>query len=145
MNKRGIFRAHLGLFVVVLLVLFATTDDRFPGSTADGRQMIWTAVAIAETGEIGQARGRDLTVPRPEGDSVSRFGVAMSVAQVPAAMAAPIIEARFGPAASQPLFLIAPFLFVLGAAALAGKTVRELGGSHRAEGAAILFATRTAT
>ena len=74
MNKRGIFRAHLGLFVVVSLVLFATTDDRFPGSTADGRQMIWTAVAIAEAGEIGQARGRDLTVPRPEGDSVSRPG-----------------------------------------------------------------------
>ena len=141
MNKRGIFRAHLGLFVVVLLVLFATTDDRFPGSTADGRQMIWTAVAIAETGEIGQARGRDLTVPRPDGDSVSRFGLGMSLAQVPAAMAAPIVEARFGPAASQPLFLIAPFLFVLGAAALAGKTVRELGGSHRAEGTAILFAT----
>jgi hypothetical protein len=93
MNKRGILRAHLGLFVVVSLVLFATTDDRFPGSTADGRQMIWTAVAIAETGEIGQARGRDLTVPRPVGDSVSRFGVGMSLAQVPAAMAAPKIEA----------------------------------------------------
>jgi hypothetical protein len=141
MNRRGILRAHFGLFVVVSLVLFATTDDRFPGSTADGRQMIWTAVAIAVTGEIGQARGRDLTVPRPDGDSVSRFGLAMSLAQVPAAMAAPAVEARLGPGSSQPLFLIAPFLFVLTAAAFAGKTVRELGGSHRAEGAAILFGT----
>src|SRR6187401_787715 len=128
MNTRGILRAHFGLFVVVSLVLFATTADRFPGSTADGRQMIWTAVAIAETGEIGQARGRDLTVPRPDGDSVSRFGLAMSLAQVPAAMAAPAVEARLGPASSQALFLIAPFLFVLAAAAFAGKTVRELGG-----------------
>jgi hypothetical protein len=141
MNSRGILRAHLGLFVVVSLVLFATTDDRFPGSTADGRQMIWTAVAIAETGEIGQAPGRDLTVPRAQGDSVSRFGLGMSLAQVPAALAAPVVEAQLGPAASQPLFLIAPFLFVLGAAAFAGLTVRELGGSHRAEGAAILFST----
>jgi hypothetical protein len=141
MNRRGILRAHLGLFAVVSLVLFATTDDRFPGSTADGRQMIWTAVAIAETGEIGQARGRDLTVPRPDGDSVSRFGLGMSFAQVPAALGAPIVEARLGPATSQPLFLIAPFLFVLAAAAFAGLTVRELGGSHSAERTAILFAT----
>ena len=141
MNRRGILRAHLGLFVVVSLVLFATTDDRFPGSTADGRQMIWTAVAITETGEIGPARGRDLTVPRADGDSVSRFGLGMSLAQVPAAMAAPVVEARLGPATSQPLFLIAPFLFVLTAAAFAGLTVRALGGSHAAERTAILFAT----
>ena len=141
MNRRGICRAHFGLFVVVSVILFATTDDRFPGSTADGRQMIWTAVALAETGELGQARGRDLTVPRPEGDSVSRFGLGMSLAQVPAAMAAPIVEARLGPATSQPLFLIAPFLFVFTAAVFAGKTVRELGGTHAAERAAILLAT----
>jgi hypothetical protein len=103
MNSRGILRAHLGLFVVVSLVLFVTTDDRFPGSTADGRQMIWTAVAIAETGEIGQARGRDLTVPRPEGDSVSRFGVGEPRAG-PAAMAAPVVEARLGAASSSRSF-----------------------------------------
>jgi hypothetical protein len=141
MNRRGILRAHLGLFAVASSVLFATTDDRFPGSTADGRQMIWTAVAIAETGEIGQARGRDLTVPRLEGDSVSRFGLGMSLAQVPAAIAAPIVEARLGPATSQPLFLIAPFLLVLAAAAVAGLTVRFLGGSLGAESVAILLTT----
>ncbi len=122
-------------------MLVATTDDRLPGSTADGRQMIWTAVAMAETGGIGQARGRDLTVPRPDGDSVSRFGLAMSVAHVPAAMLAPLVESRFGSATSQPLFLLAPFAFVMLAALLAGLTVRALGGSISSERTAILLST----
>ena len=43
------------------LVLLLTVDDRYPGAIADGRQMAWTAIAITETGEIGQARGRDFT------------------------------------------------------------------------------------
>ncbi|HXT69537.1 MAG TPA: hypothetical protein VN700_07270 [Vicinamibacterales bacterium] len=103
--------------------------------------MIWTAVAMAETGEIGQARGRDLTVPRPEGDSVSRFGLAMSFAQVPAAMLAPVVESRFGPATSQPVFLVAPFVFVMLAAMFAALTIRELGGSIRTERTAILLST----
>ena len=141
MNRRGIVRAHLGLFLFIAAVLFATTDDRFPGSTADGRQMIWTAVAIAETGELGQAPGRDLTVPRADGDSVSRFGLGMSVAQVPAALLAPSVESRQGPATSQPLFLIAPFVFVLTAAVFAGKAVRALGGSPATERVAIMLAT----
>ena len=134
-------RAHALVFAIVVFVLFVTTDDRHAGDITDGRQMIWTAIAIAETGGIGQAPGRDLAVPRPGGDSVSRYGMGMSLAQVPAALLAPAVERRFGPASSQPLFLTAPFLFVLAAAALAGFTVRELGFDRKAQAAAILLST----
>ena len=72
-----------------LAFLAAIADDRHVGLIADGRQMIRTAVAIATTGEIGQARGRDFTITRPDGDAVSRFGMATSLLQVPAAWLAP--------------------------------------------------------
>jgi len=119
-------RTHAWLLAVLTAVFFLTTDDRHVGQIADGRQMIWTAVAIAETGEIGQARGRDLAYPRGQ-DAVSRFGVAMSFAQVPAAWLAPAVEDRFGAGSSQPIFLVAPFIFVMAAAIFAGLAARELG------------------
>jgi hypothetical protein len=121
------------------LCLLLTMDDRYAGAIPDGRQMSWTAVAIVETGEIGQARGRDFTWARSGGDSVSRYGLGMSVAQLPAAWLAPSVEASFGPAASQPLFLIAPLMFVLAAAAAAGAIVLSLGGSGGAAASAILL------
>ncbi|HVS30445.1 MAG TPA: hypothetical protein VMS98_03225 [Thermoanaerobaculia bacterium] len=126
----------------VLLAVLLTIDDRHVGSVADERQMIWTAVAIAETGELGQARGRDFTLARDEvGDAVSRYGMGMSIAQLPAAIVAPVIEERRGAGSSQPLFLVAPLLFVIAGAALAGRLVRRLGGGPRAEIYAILLAS----
>jgi MFS family permease len=124
--SRSLFRVHRWLFLAIVVVLFATTDDRHVGLVTDGRQMAWTAIAITETGTIGQARARDLTFPRDGGDSVSRYGMAMSLAQIPAAWLAPRVEARLGAASAQPLFLIAPFLFVLAAAVFAGTAAREL-------------------
>ncbi len=109
------------------LVLLLTIDDRYPGAIPDGRQMAWTAVAITETGQIGQARGRDFTWPRAGGDSVSRFGMGMSLAQIPAAWLAPRVEATLGPRTSQPLFLLAPIFFVCVAAAAAGSIAVRLG------------------
>ena len=121
------------------LVLLLTVDDRYPGAIADGRQMAWTAIAITETGEIGQARGRDFTWPRTEGDAVSRYGMGMSLAQIPAAWMAPRIEARLGPGASQPLFLIVPLLCVCAAAAAAGWIALGLGLSAGGVAAAVLL------
>ena len=121
------------------LVLLLTVDDRYPGAIADGRQMAWTAIAITETGEIGQARGRDFTWPRTEGDAVSRYGMGMSLAQIPAAWMAPRIEARLGPGASQPLFLIVPLLCVCAAAAAAGWIALDLGLSAGGVAAAVLL------
>jgi hypothetical protein len=114
--------------LVVAAVLLATMDDRHVGMAADERQMIWTAVAIAETGQWAQARDRDFTFVTAAGEAVSRFGLGMTFLQVPAALAAPAVERAMGAGASQPLFLIVPFLLVLGGAAAAGLACRRLGG-----------------
>ena len=122
-------------------VLCAAVDTGLVGRVADGRQMIFTAVALAETGSLGQARNRDLTVPRPAGDSVSRYGLGMSLAHLPAAVLAPIVEASRGPGSSQWLFLIAPFMLVVACGRLAARVARDLGGGAAAERAALLLAT----
>jgi hypothetical protein len=127
--------------LVVLLVLLAIGDDRHVGLIADGRQMIRTAVALAETGEIGQARGHDFTYERPGGDAVSRFGLAPSLLQVPAAFAAPHVEEALGPGSSQALFLVVPWLAVGIAALGAGALTRRLGGEDRQVVAAVLLAS----
>ncbi|HLA76056.1 MAG TPA: hypothetical protein VJU18_00610 [Vicinamibacteria bacterium] len=101
--------------------------------------MIRTAVAIAETGEIGQAAGRDFTLDREGGDAVSRFGIAMSLLQIPAAWAAPRVEAWRGPGSAQALFLLAPWLAVGIAAAAAGVIARRLGGRDLEVAAAVLL------
>jgi hypothetical protein len=121
------------------LALLLTIDDRYAGAIADGRQMAWTAVAIAETGEIGQARGRDFTWSRTAGDAVSRYGMGMSLVQVPAAWLAPAVESAQGPGASQPLFLIVPFLCVCVSAALAGWIALNLDLGKAGIAAAVLL------
>lgn len=136
---RATSRAVWPAVALVGLVLFLTIDDRYPGAIADGRQMSWTAVAIAETGEIGQARGRDFTWPRAQGDSVSRYGMGMSLAQVPAAWLAPRIESALGSGASQPLFLIVPLLCVCVSAAAAGWIAALLGLGTPGIAAAVLL------
>ncbi len=126
---------------VVAVALLLTMDDRYAGAIADGRQMTWTAIAIVETGEIGQARGRDFTWPRAQGDAVSRYGMAMSLAQVPAAWLAPRVEARLGPGSSQPLFLIVPFLCVCIGAWAAGRAATSLGAGAAGATAAVFLAS----
>lgn len=122
-------RASLwGVLLTVAIVLLATIDDRHVGLAADERQMIWTAVALAETGQWAQARDRDFTYVTAAGDAVSRYGMGMSLLQVPAALAAPTVERAWGAGASQPLFLIVPILLVLAAAGAAGIASRHLGG-----------------
>ena len=127
--------------LVVLLILAALGDDRYVGLIADGRQMIRTAVAIAETGEIGQARGRDFTVARPQGDAVSRFGMATSLFQVPAALLAPHLEMSLGPGSSQALFLVVPWVAIGIAAAAAGTMARMLGGGNLEVALAVVLAS----
>jgi hypothetical protein len=127
--------------MLMLFLLAAVGDDRHVGLIADGRQMIRTAVAIAETGEIGQAQGRDFTFDRPDGDAVSRFGMATSLLHVPAAWLAPHIESRLGAGSSQALFLLVPWLAVGIAAAAAGSIARRLGGGDLQVAAAVLLAS----
>ncbi|MDL1952444.1 hypothetical protein FBQ97_21935, partial [Acidobacteria bacterium ACD] len=67
--------------LLVAVVLALTADDRHAGKFSDGRQVIRTAVALTETGSLGQARGAPRSVPRPEGDAVSRYGILPSLTQ----------------------------------------------------------------
>jgi hypothetical protein len=134
-------RVLAGSVLAVLAVLFLLGDDRHVGLVADGRQVIRTAVALAETGEIGQARGRDFTVDRANGDAVSRFGLAMSLLQLPAAWIAPVIEARRGPGSSQSRFLIVPWLAVGVAAGAAGAMTRRLGAGSFQVAATVALAS----
>ena len=131
----------IGTVTTVLLILAVVADDRHVGLIADGRQMIRTAVAIGETGEIGQALGRDFAYPRDAGDAVSRFGMATSLLQVPAALAAGPVEEAFGPGSSQALFLILPWLAVGVAAGAAGAIARRVGGTSLQVVAAVLLAS----
>ncbi len=125
----------------VALVLVVFTDDRHVGGVADGRQMIRTAVAISETGEIGQARDTDFTVPRSGGDAISRFGMGFSLLQVPAAWLAPRIESVRGPASSQFLFVLVPLTAVLVAAWAAARSALLLGAPPSAAASAVLLAS----
>jgi hypothetical protein len=132
--------AWVALFAVAV-VLVVCVDDRHVGAVADGRQMIRTAIAITETGEIGQARDTDFTLPRPGGDAVSRFGMGFSLLQVPAAWLAPKIEALRGPASSQFLFLLVPMIGVLLTAWAAAHSVLLLGAPPTAAAPAVLLAS----
>jgi Dolichyl-phosphate-mannose-protein mannosyltransferase len=127
--------------VAVAAVLVVTIDDRMVGHVPDGVQMIRVAVAMIETGGIGIGRGPTTQLVRPEGDAVSKYGLGMSVAQLPAAALAPLFERLFGHGRSQPLFLLAPFLGVLLAAAASGLAAQRLGAGQRGAALAVLFAS----
>lgn len=112
--------------LVVALVTLALVDDRHVGRAADERQVIWAAVALAETGQLAQAKGRDFAYVNPNGEAVSRYGIGMTLLQLPAALLAPYVEERLGPASSQPLFLVAPVLLVLLSSWFAAFAARNL-------------------
>jgi hypothetical protein len=135
-SRKGPARRAL-LAVAAVLVLVA--DDRHAGKVSDGRQVIGTAVAIAETGELGIAKGAPRAVDRGD-DAVSRYGLGASLVQLPAALLAPVVEKALGPGTSQPLFLLAPLAAVLLAAGAAGAVARSAGGSPSAPGLAVLLA-----
>ncbi|MBK6404995.1 MAG: hypothetical protein IPF66_08115 [Holophagales bacterium] len=125
--------------LVVAAVLALSADDRHAGKGSDGRQMIGTAVAIAETGGIGLAKGAPRAVDRGD-HAVSRYGFGTTLAQLPAAFLAPLVERRFGAGSSQPLFLLAPFAAVLLAAAASGYAARLAGASASGTSLAVLLA-----
>jgi hypothetical protein len=137
--QRDTVLATAALLMMAFLAL--TIDDRHVGLNADGRQMIRTAVALLETGNLGQATGRDFTIARSDGTAVSRFGMATSLLQLPAASLAPVVERAYGPGSSQALFLLVPWLAIGVAAAAAGRMTRMLGGSHVAVVVTVLLAS----
>lgn len=114
--------------LVVAAALCLTVDERVFGLLTDGQVMTRTAVAMAELGEIGVARGHQVDVVRPAGDAVTRYGIGASLVQVlPVALAARL-DPRFGPGASQTLFAIQQIVLVLLAVWGAGVLGTAWGG-----------------
>jgi hypothetical protein len=136
LNARG--RA-LGLSVAAAFVLVAgTAEERTFGTVTDEQQMLYTAVSIATTGEIGMARGQTFAIPRPGGDAVSPYGMGLSLLEVPFALAAGPWEARFGARTSQSLFVLLQVLLVTAAATGAGLLAGTLGAGGFGQALAVL-------
>ncbi|MDL2716237.1 MAG: hypothetical protein PT977_00660 [Acidobacteriota bacterium] len=118
----------LGFSVVAAFVLLAgTAEERTFGTVTDEQQMLYTAISIAETFELGTARGQTFAIPRPGGDAVSPYGMGLPLLEVPFALAAGPWEARFGARTSQTLFALLQVLLVAAAAGGAGLLARTLG------------------
>ncbi len=111
--------------VLVALALAGTVDERTLGSVPDEQQMAYTAVSLAELGEIGIGRGQVFTVPRAGGDAVSPYGMGLSLVQVPVALAAHEWELT--------LYAALQILLVLLASVAAGRLAGILGASRRGE------------
>lgn len=140
-GRRG-WTAPRKALLALAVVLVVTADDRQAGRVSDSRQMIQTAVALATTGELGVARGVQFaTTARGEGDASVRYGLGMPLAQLPAAIAAPTFDRAFGAGGSQFLFLLAPILLGLAAAAGAARIAALLGAGERGQAAALLLAS----
>src|ERR1019366_5650602 len=102
----------------------------------DEQQMLYTAISIAETFELGIARGQTFAIPRPAGDAVSPYGMGLPLLEVPFALVAGPWEARFGARTSQTLFVLLQVLLVTAAAAGAGLLAKTLGAGLFGQGLA---------
>lgn len=127
--------------VGLLALLAFTAEERTFGLVTDETQVLNTAVAMAELGEIGIARGQFFAIHRAAGDAVSPYGVGLSLLQVPVCLVAERWERAYGVGSSQTLFVLLQILFVFGAGLGAAVLVRALGGSEGAQAAALFAAT----
>lgn len=121
-----------------LLFLLGTAEERLFGLVTDESQVLSTAVAIATQGEIGIARGERFTVPRPEGDAVSPYGMGLALVEVPAVLLAPWWESTFGSGTSQTVFVALAAFLVWGAGLGAGLLARRLGAGEGGAAFALL-------
>ncbi len=111
----------------VFLLLAATAEERTFGTVSDEQQMLYTAVSIATTGEIGISRNQHFSIARPGGDAVAPYGMGLPLVEVPFAALAGPWEAKFGARTSQTLFVFLQVLLVTAAAAGAGLFAAALG------------------
>jgi hypothetical protein len=130
--------------LAAFLLLAGTAEERTFGTVSDEQQMLYTAISIATTGELGIARGQTFSIPRPQGDAVSPYGMGLPLLELPFALAAGPWEERFGGRSSQSLFVLLQVLLVTAAAAGAGALARELGAPAFGQNIAI-FGTALAS
>jgi hypothetical protein len=118
----------LGLSVLAAFLLLAgTAEERTFGTVSDEQQMLFTAISIATTGEVGISRNQHFSIPRSGGDAVAPYGMGLPLVEVPFAALAGPWEARFGARTSQTLFVLLQVLLVTAAAAGSGLLAAELG------------------
>ncbi|MGZ5380824.1 MAG: hypothetical protein ACXWFQ_03105 [Thermoanaerobaculia bacterium] len=135
----------LGLSVFAAFLLLAgTAEERTFGTVTDEQQMLYTAISIAETFELGIARGQTFAIPRPAGDAVSPYGMGLPLLEVPFALVAGPWETRFGARTSQTLFVLLQVLLVTAAAAGAGLLAKTFGAGLFGQGLAV-FGTALAS
>jgi hypothetical protein len=113
---------------VLVLLLAATAEERTFGTISDEQQMIYTAVAMTQTGELGIARGQLFMVHRREGDALAPYGMGQPLVEALPSLLAGGFERRFGPGASQTLFVALQVALVALAAWGAGLAALALGG-----------------
>lgn len=131
-------RSFRATFLLVLLVLTATLDERSFGLIPDGQQMLSTAVSIVRFGEIGVSRELRTATTRPAGDSVSRYGLALSLLETLPAAVAPAVRRTAA------LFVLVPALLLALTAGAMARVAALRGLSRRASialGAAAVLAT----
>ena len=142
-KEKGLLRLVTGrpvraALVLSALVLAGTADERTFGLDTDGQIMTRTAYSIAALGELGIAQGHPVSLVRPEGDAVSRYGIGPSLVQVPAVAVADAFERFSGPGSSQTLFVLGQLLWVLAAASAASVLARAWGASDDGAAKAVL-------
>ncbi|HQQ78006.1 MAG TPA: hypothetical protein PLB01_11685, partial [Thermoanaerobaculia bacterium] len=122
------------------LLLAATAEERTFGTVTDEQQMLYTAISIATTGEIGISRNQRFSVSRPAGDAVSPYGMGLPLLEAPLAALAGPWEARFGVRTSQTLFVLLQVLLVTAAAAGAGLAAGAFGAGAFGQALAVFAA-----
>ena len=122
--------------LVVFVLLAATAEERTFGTVSDEQQMLYTAISMATSCEVGLARGQTFSIPRPGGDAVSPYGMGLPLLEAPLALLARPWEMRFGARTSQTLFVLLQVLLVTAAALGAGHLAQTLGAGRFGQGLA---------
>ena len=131
-------RALRAALAAVFVVLCATAGERTLGVISDEQQMLATAVAMVEEGELGIAKGQLFSLSNREGDAVSPYGMGLSLVEAPVVLACGAWETAFGARSSQSLFVLLGVLLVIAAAGAAGLLARALGAPPAGEALAAL-------
>ena len=137
-------RPPLAAFLLVLATLLATTDERSFGVVPDGKEMLSAGAAVAFAGELGVSRDFANAVPRDGGDGFSRYGMGLSLAEVPFLQAARLLHAVSPALPSAPVLVLLPVLSLAAAAWGVAAAAGRLGASASAQllsGSALVLAT----
>src|ERR1017187_10540876 len=137
-------RAARGAALAVLVVLLATVDTRSFGLIPDGKEMLSASAAVARFLEIGVSRDFITAPRRPGGDSVSRYGLGLSLAEAVPGVATRVLCAAAPSVPSAPVFVLLPIACLVAAAWATGRSLILLGatpGWDAASGAGLVLAT----